>query len=65
MDHHPLPWTVEYDWCVEIYDTHHRLVIKLMSDADARELVSIAGRLSSELAAASIEIERMLNEPEV
>lgn len=58
---HPLPWSIEHDWLVEVYDTHQKLVIKLMTDSDARELTNIAERLVIESASAAIEFEEMMN----
>jgi hypothetical protein len=58
---HPLPWSVEYDWCVEVYDANHGLVTKLMYSEDVSGLVSLAERLGAEAHAAEIEIEKMLS----
>lgn len=65
IDRFPLPWTVECDWCFEIYDAGHRLIIKLTSALNAHELVSLAERIASEDEAESIENEEETSEPEV
>ena len=64
LDGHPLPWTIEYDWCVELYDAKENLVMKMRSDAMAREFIAHAERLKAESDAFEIEFERMMNEPE-
>lgn len=60
LDSHPTPWIIEYDWCVEVYDVNHDLVIKLESDSDAKELVSFAELLAIRRASSEAEIEMML-----
>lgn len=64
IDRHPLPWSIDYDWCVEVIDSRGACAIKLFSDSQAQELRAHAERLAGEAITASIEIERMLNEPE-
>lgn len=65
IERHPLPWSIDYDWLVEVWDSNQRLVIKLMLDRDARDLVSHAERLAQESLEAHAEAERMLNEPAI
>lgn len=63
MYHHPLPWTVEYDWCVEVWDSGspERIVLKLYSDHEARELIAMAERLDAESHAFHREFEDMID----
>lgn len=48
---HPLPWSIDYDWLVEVWDSAEppKLVTKVHSDPLARELVSTAERLDREM----------------
>ena len=58
---HPLPWTIDYDWCVEVVDSIGRIVHKFMDRSMAEDLISMANRISSEDAAFSAEFERMID----
>lgn len=61
MFHHPLPWSIDYDWMVEVYDASGRIVLKVQRDTEARQLVSIAAAISTDDAAFTAEFERMIN----
>jgi hypothetical protein len=60
MYEHPLPWTLDYDWLVEVVDPTGRAVHKLMTRAAALELISIAERLAAEDAAFDVELQHEL-----
>lgn len=60
MFHHPLPWSIDYDWMVEVVDPMGRVVLKLQKDAEARELIAMATRISIEDAVFHAELEGML-----
>ncbi len=62
LGQHPLPWRIEYDWTVEVYDSNHSLIIKVMNDAEANELIDLAKSIRADDAAAAIEIEKLLEE---
>lgn len=61
MHHHPLPWTIDYDWMVEVYDQGGRIVLKLQSVDQARQLIDMAIRISAEDAQFTMEFERMID----
>lgn len=62
MHGHPLPWTIDYDWCVEVLDREGRLVLKLQRDVEARELIEMATRIAAERAEFEVEFERMIDD---
>lgn len=57
---HPLPWRIDYDWMVEVYDANDALVVKLHRDAMARDLISQAERLKNDSDEFALEFERMM-----
>jgi hypothetical protein len=59
---HPLPWTIDYDWCVEVIDSSGRVVSKLMHRDMAMQLIGMAERITAEDVAFSEEFERMISE---
>ncbi len=61
---HPLPWTIDYDWCVEVIDSNGRIVTKLMHRDMAMELINMAERISAEDAAFRAEFEGMVDAAE-
>lgn len=61
ISNHPLPWSIDYDWLVEVYDANGAIVMKLMDTAQARELIRNAERLAAEDAIANDEFEEMMN----
>jgi hypothetical protein len=65
LAHHPLPWRVDYDWTVELYDSNGGLVIKLQTADQAQELIGLAEAYRAEDELFSAEFERMINESEV
>lgn len=42
---HPLPWTIEHDWTVEVHDAKKQCVMQLQTNADATELIEYAAAL--------------------
>lgn len=60
MDRYPFPWTIDYDWCVEVLDAGGRIVLKLQRDAEARQFIDMATRISAADAQFEIEFERMI-----
>lgn len=62
LGQHPLPWRVDYDWAVEVYDARDALVIKLPNDALARELIAVCEAQHAANLAASAEIDVLLGE---
>jgi hypothetical protein len=61
MFHHPLPWSIDYDWMVEVYDASGRIVLKVQKDVEAHQLVSIATTITAEDAEFTAEFERMID----
>jgi hypothetical protein len=59
---HPLPWRVDYDWTVEVYDARDALVIKLPNDALARELIAACEARQAANLAARAEVDALLGE---
>ena len=59
---HPLPWRLEYDWTVEVYDAKGGLVMKLMNDAQAQELLAFATELAAYDARGEIEVKKLLGD---
>lgn len=59
---HPLPWRLDYDWTVEVYDTSDRLVIKLINAAQAQELITFANELAAYDARGAAEVRRLLED---
>jgi hypothetical protein len=59
---HPLPWRLEYDWTVEVYDAADRLVIKLMNAAQAQELCEFAIELAAYDASGEIAVKKLFAE---
>lgn len=59
---HPLPWRLDYDWTVEVYDTSDRLVIKLINAAQAQELITFANELAAYDARGDAEVRRLLED---
>jgi hypothetical protein len=57
---HPLPWRLEYDWTIEVYDTKGGLVMKLMNDAQAQELLAFATELAAYDAQGDAEMKKLL-----
>ena len=39
---HKMPWRIEFDWAVEVYDANDRLVMKVRTVRDAYDLIEIA-----------------------
>lgn len=44
LQKHPWPWSIEYDWTAEVYDSSSKLVIKLQ-DQEAKNLLKIARQI--------------------
>lgn len=59
---HPLPWRIDYDWTVEVYDARDALVIKLPNDALARELIAVCEAQHAANLAASAEVDALFGE---
>jgi hypothetical protein len=59
---HPLPWRLDYDWTVEVYDATDRLVIKLMNAAQAQELCEFAIELAAYDAGGEAEVKKLFAE---
>lgn len=57
---HPLPWHIDIDWTVEVYDAKDRLVIKLMNAAEAQELIDFATELAAYDARGEAEVKKLL-----
>jgi hypothetical protein len=57
---HPLPWRIEYDWTVEVYDARDHIVIKLMTSAQAQELIAFATELAADDARGEAEVKKLL-----
>jgi len=60
---HPLPWSLEFDWTVEITDANNAIVIKCMHVDEALEIVGLAKFLTVDDNAAREEFEHLLSEP--
>lgn len=56
---HPLPWRLDYDWTVEIYDAKGGLVMKLMNDTQAQELLAFAIELAAYDAQGEAEVKKL------
>jgi hypothetical protein len=48
LDRHPLPWTTEADWTLEVYDARRQLVIKLMNNDEFEELYGFVTKVAKE-----------------
>lgn len=59
---HPLPWRLDYDWTVEIYDKNDQLVIKLVNASQANELIEFAIELAAYDAQGKAEARKLLAE---
>lgn len=59
---HPLPWRLDYDWTVEVYDAKGGLVMKLMNDTQAQELLAFATELVAYDAQGEIEVKKLLGD---
>ncbi len=59
---HPLPWRLDYDWTVEVYDAKGHLVTKLMNDAQAQELLAFATELAAYDAQGEAEVKKLLGD---
>jgi hypothetical protein len=59
---HPLPWRIDYDWTVEVYDAKDQIVIKLMTAAQAQELIEFASELAAQDARGEAELKELLAE---
>jgi hypothetical protein len=57
---HPLPWRLDYDWTVEVYDAKGQLVMKLMNATQALELLTFATELAAYDAAGEAEVKKLL-----
>ena len=57
---HPLPWRLDYDWTVEVYDAKDHLVIKLVNAAQAQELLEFATALAAYDASGETELKKLL-----
>lgn len=62
LDQHPLPWRIDYDWTVEVYDARGSLVIKLPNDALASELIAVCEAQHAANLAAQVEVDALLGE---
>jgi len=59
---HPLPWRLDYDWTVEVYDAKEGLVMKLMNDTQAQELLAFVTELAAYDARGEIEVKKLLGD---
>jgi len=59
---HPLPWRLDYDWTVEVYDAKEGLVMKLMNDTQAQELLAFVIELAAYDARGEIEVKKLLGD---
>lgn len=59
---HPLPWRLDYDWTVEVYDMNDQIVIKLMTAVQAQELIAFANELAAYDAKGEAEVNKLLAE---
>ena len=57
---HPLPWRLDFDWTVEVYDAKDQLVIKLMTGVQAQELIEFANDLAAYDARGEAEVKKLL-----
>lgn len=62
MKRHPLPWNIECDWTVEVHDANNNIVIKLMTVAEARELIDFAVGLAKRDTEAAAEVAKLLSD---
>ena len=62
---HPLPWRLEFDWTVEVYDAKDQLVIKLMTGVQAQELLKFANELAAYDARGAAEVKKLLADAEI
>ena len=46
--YHPRPWSIEYDWLVEIIDANGKTVAKMRTDVEANRLIEIAAVFDKE-----------------
>lgn len=63
MSGHPLPWTIEIDWTVEVIDALGGVVIKCMNTDEANEIMASAVSIASADAAAQGELEKIVGGP--
>jgi hypothetical protein len=54
ITNHPLPWTVEEDWTMEVTDASGHIVVKCQSAEEASAIINLAQELNEELAKAEI-----------
>jgi hypothetical protein len=57
---HPLPWRIDFDWTVEVYDAKDQIVIKLMNANQAEELIAFANELAAYDAQGEAEVKKLL-----
>ena len=62
---HPLPWRLEYDWTVEVYDAKGGLVMKLMNDTQAQELLAFVTELAAYDARGEAEVKKLLGDVQI
>lgn len=59
---HPLPWRLDYDWTVEVYDAKGCLVMKLMNATQAQELLAFATDLAAYDARGEAAVKKLLGD---
>lgn len=62
---HPLPWTLDRDWSVEVLDAKGACVITLMSWGDGCALLERAKERAAENAAGEAEFRKLMAELEI
>lgn len=45
VDKHPLPWRIELDWTVELYDANNQCIDKYMQVAHAEQVIKLAEKI--------------------
>lgn len=63
MGGHPLPWTIDLDWTVEVVDALGGTVIKCMNTDEAAEIMALAVSIASDDAVAKAELESIIGGP--
>ncbi len=62
IDRHPLPWSIDHDWTVEVLDARGHCVMKLMTQDEAEALITYASALATRLAKGKAEVDKRLEE---
>ena len=57
---HPLPWRLDYDWTVEVYDAKDQIVTTLMYGHAGQELIDFANEVAAYDARGAAEAKKLL-----